>query len=191
MKSYNHLPFDRAAAPTEQQQATDAIHTSSSKALPPWCSLKIRPLAKTIFVPLMIFLVFTNLVIPVAAMDNQISLATYPLQNTHDVFTANPPPRLPIRIPLTTIVTMAIFVVGYMMTMARQMLGPLMGVASIMSFILRNDAAVRPSISWAYVASFRFWQLSLILSDRIFGILSLATMMYLRHQTRRVKFDSL
>ena len=185
------MPLYEAAAPTRQQHATNAIRVPSSMPSAPLSSLRIRSLTKTIIVPLTIFLVFTNLVVPVAAMDNQIALAPYPVPSTYGIFTANPPPRFPIRVPLDSIGMMAFIVVGYMMTVASQMLGPLMGVTSVMSFILRNDPAVQPSISWTYVSSCRLCHILLISLDRIFGIWSIATMMYLRCQTRRVKLDSL
>jgi hypothetical protein len=151
MESYKKMPFEGAASPTQQLRVTSAPRTPSNAALTPFLSPRIWPLYRTIFVPLTILLIFTNLIVSVAAMDNQISLATYPVpvQNTYGVFTANPPPRFPIRIPLATMGTIAFVAVGYMVTMASQLLGPLMGVTSVLWFVMRNDAAVQPSFSWA------------------------------------------
>jgi len=153
MKSYQDTLFGATTASTTQLRVTSAPRTPFSGALTSFLTPRIRPLAKTIFVPLTLFLFFTNLIVPVAAMDNQIALAPYPVQNAYSGFTANPPPGFPIRIPLASIGTMAFFTVGYMVTMASQMLGPLMGVTSVLWFIMRNDAAVQPSFSWAYVST--------------------------------------
>ena len=152
MKSYQNTLFGATTASTTQLRVTTAPRTPFSGTLTSFLSPRIRPLAKTIFVPLTLFIFFTNLIVPVAAMDNQIALAPYPVQNAYGVFTANPPPRFPIRIPLATMGTMAFVAVGYLMTMAGQMLGPLMGVTSVLWFIMRNDAAVQPSFSWAYLS---------------------------------------
>lgn len=153
MKAYQDTTIGEVAASTKQLCVTTAPRTPFSEALTSFLSPRIRSLAKTIFIPLTLFLVFANLVVPVTAMDNQIALAPYPVQNAYDVFAANPPPRFPIRIPLASIGTMAYFAVGYMVTMASQMLGPLMGVTSVLWFIMRNDAAVQPSFSWVYVCT--------------------------------------
>lgn len=40
---------------------------------------------------------------------------------------------------------------GYLIGAARSMLGPLMGVSSVLWFIMRNDAAVKPGLSWMCV----------------------------------------
>ena len=152
-KPYQDTTFGAASALTKQMRVTTAPRTPFSEALKSLLSPRIRPLARTIFVPLTLLLVFTNLVVPVAAMDNQIALAPYPVQNTYGIFTANPPPGFPIRVPFASIGTMAFFAIGYMVTMASQMLGPLMGVTSVLWFIMRNDAAVQPSFSWAYVST--------------------------------------
>lgn len=37
---------------------------------------------------------------------------------------------------------------GYLMGVARSLVGPVMGIISVLFFRLRNDAAVRPSVAW-------------------------------------------
>jgi hypothetical protein len=108
-------------------------------------------LPKTILVSLAVLIILTNIVVPVTAMDNQISMASYPAQNTHGISMANPTPGYPMRGFLVSTGTMAFVIVGYVVTMTSQMLGPLMGITSVLWFIMRNDAAIRPSFSWSYV----------------------------------------
>lgn len=38
--------------------------------------------------------------------------------------------------------------VGYLTGAARSLLGPLMGITSVLWFIMRNDAAIKPGLSW-------------------------------------------
>lgn len=44
--------------------------------------------------------------------------------------------------------TVLLFISGYMIGAVRTLLGPLMGITSILWFIMRNDPAVKPGLSW-------------------------------------------
>ena len=153
------MHFDDAnASPASTQQHKEQRGSAVFRKQPGEASMPVRipnilPSFKTISVPLTIFLVLTNLVVPVASMDNQISLATYPVQNTHGGHMANQNSQPPLRLPFLAIGTMSFVAVGYMATLASHMLGPLMGITSVLWFIMRNDTAVRPSFSWSYVSS--------------------------------------
>jgi len=148
MESHQDPPCGDAATAIKQLRGTTAPRIPFSEASTSLLFQRLRPLIKTIFVPLIIFLVVMNLVVPVAAMDNQMALAPYPVQNAYGAFAANPPPRFPIRAPLASICTATFIAAGYMLAMASQMLGSLMGVTSVLWFIMRNDAAIQPSFSW-------------------------------------------
>jgi len=148
MESYQEAPCGNAAAAIKQLRGTTAPRTLSSEASTSLLFQRLRPLIKTILVPLAIFLVVTSLVVPVAAMDNHMAVAPYPVQNAYGAFAANPPPRFPIRVPLASIGATTFVAAGYLLAMASQMLGSLMGVTSVLWFIMRNDAAVRPSFAW-------------------------------------------
>ena len=147
-ESYPDPPCGDAAAAIQQLRETTALRTPFSEASTYLLFERLRPLIKTILVPLAIFLFVTSLVVPVAAMDNQMALAPYPVQNAYGAFAVNPPPRFPIRVPLATIGATTFVAAGYLLAMASQMLGSLMGVTSVLWFIMRNDAAVRPSFAW-------------------------------------------
>ena len=148
MESHQELSCGDAAAATKQLRGTTAPRIPFSEASTSLFFQRLRPLIKTIFVPLAIFFVVTNLVVPVAAMDNQMALAPYPVQNAYGAFAANPPPRFPLRVPLTSLGATTFLAAGSLLAMASQMLGSLMGVTSVLWFIMRNDAAVQPSFSW-------------------------------------------
>jgi hypothetical protein len=99
----------------------------------------------------LVLLFFTTLVTPVAAMDNQIVLATYPIPNNYRVFDPNPPPGVTLQVPSGTIGTFILIAARCLSTMVMNVLGPLMGMSSVLWFIMRNDAAIKPSLSWASV----------------------------------------
>ncbi|KAF2250696.1 hypothetical protein BU26DRAFT_268784 [Trematosphaeria pertusa] len=61
--------------------------------------------------------------------------------------------------------------VGYLTGAARSLLGPLMGITSVLWFIMRNDAAIKPGLSWM-----------------IFGAWSIVTLTYLSLQCLRVTY---
>lgn len=156
MESAKNTPFTDfrtffAPAQEKEQHIGAAFHKSSSEKSTSYRSPRTLVLPKTILVSLAVLIILTNIVVPVIAMDNQISMASYPVQNSHGISMANPTPGYPMRGFLVSTGTMAIVIVGYMVTMASQMLGPLMGITSVLWFIMRNDVAIRPSFSWSYV----------------------------------------
>jgi len=57
------------------------------------------------------------------------------------------------RLPFGLVGTYMLVVAGLLTTTAQTLLGPLMGVSSVLWFIMRNDAAIKPSISWTYVVA--------------------------------------
>jgi len=148
MESYQEAPCGNVAASIKQLRGTAAPRIPSIEASTSLLFQRLRPLIKTILVPLAIFIVVTSLVVPVAAMDNQMALGPYPVQNAYGAFAANPPPRFPLRVPLTSLGATTFLAAGSLLAMASQMLGSLMGVTSVLWFIMRNDAAVQPSFSW-------------------------------------------
>jgi len=80
---------------------------------------------------------------PVTAFDTpDTTLAQYPRANT---IVPHPRPQMQMGLVGTYILVVA----GLVTTTTKNLLGPLMGVSSVMWFIMRNDAAIKPSISWA------------------------------------------
>jgi hypothetical protein len=79
---------------------------------------------------------------PAAAIDIDIALQSYTgaTMTTPDVGT---------RLPIGLIGSYALIVTGLLTTAANNVLGPLMGISSVLWFIMRNDAAIRPGASWA------------------------------------------
>lgn len=156
MKSANNTLFTDfrtffAPAQEKEQHIGATFHKASSEKSTFYHNPRTLVLPKTIFVSLAVLIVLTNIVVPVTAMNNQISTASYPVQNTHGISMADLTPGYPMRGFLVSTGTMTFVVVGYMVAMASQMLGPLMGITSVLWFIMRNDAAIRPSLSWLYV----------------------------------------
>jgi hypothetical protein len=148
-----------SGAPALQLQTTPSTVTSNIKAsldpksfdpekvtIPSRKALRLQQLTWPLSC-----LVFTVLIAPAAAMDNQIIMATYPMPDNYGVFVPDDPP-VALRVPIGTIGTFILVAVGCMSSLVKNMLGPLMGISSVLWFIMRNDAAVRPSFSWAFVS---------------------------------------
>lgn len=76
------------------------------------------------------------------ALDNDIALQPYSGAN----MTA---PETGLRIPIGLVGTYVLVAAGLLTTTATSLLGPLMGISSVLWFIMRNDAAIKPSVSWA------------------------------------------
>ena len=89
------------------------------------------------------FMLIATLIGPATAFDNEIALHQYPGAATFIV--PDPGPRLPIGLVGTYILVVA----GLLTTTAQNLLGPLMGISSVLWFIMRNDTAIKPSVSWA------------------------------------------
>jgi hypothetical protein len=88
----------------------------------------------------MALMLFATLIGPVAALDNDIVLQQYPGTN---MIVPHPEPHL----PLGLIGTYVLIVAG-LLTTAKKLLGPLMGISSVLWFIMRNDAAIKPGTAW-------------------------------------------
>jgi len=87
-------------------------------------------------------MLFASFVGSAAANDNEIALAQYTGAN---MIAPDPRPR----IQLGLVATYILVVTGLLTTTMKNLLGPLMGISSVLWFIMRNDAAIKPSISWA------------------------------------------
>ncbi|KAF2826156.1 hypothetical protein CC86DRAFT_406450 [Ophiobolus disseminans] len=111
------------------------------------------------------FVPLVALLDPVMAQD-ELALQLY---SRADILVSDLDPRLPVNLAGTYML-----VIAGLVTTAQDLLGPLMGVSSVLWFIMRNDAAIEPSIAWV-----------------IFGMWAVVTLMYLSHQTRRVVLDKL
>lgn len=86
------------------------------------------------------------LTVPVAAMDQQLVLGNVPftMPGTMD----------PHQVPAMAIWTCTgmLFLWGSVfMDAARSLIGPGMGITSVLYFMMRNDEAVKPSFAWGYV----------------------------------------
>jgi hypothetical protein len=88
------------------------------------------------------FILVAALISPASAIEDEIALQGY-----HDT-TATQPDAGP-QFPLSLIGTYVLFVVGLVITATTNFSGPLMGISSVLWFMMRNDAAIKPSISWA------------------------------------------
>jgi hypothetical protein len=135
----------------QQPAGTGAIPNSSPSrgrdAILSHC--KLARLHK-LFLPLVI-LIFCTLVDPVVTSGNQIAFAAVPTLISHEpgVFLPEPTPHAYARPPLGSIVSFILVAVSCVSAMAKSMLGSLMGVSSVLWFVMRNDSAIRPSLSWA------------------------------------------
>lgn len=87
------------------------------------------------------FLLFLTLIGSASALDNEIALQPY------QTIIGTPDPGN--RIQLGLICTYIVMIAGVLTTATTNLLGPLMGVSSVLWFIMRNDAAIQPSIAWA------------------------------------------
>ncbi|KAL5427659.1 hypothetical protein PMIN04_001163 [Paraphaeosphaeria minitans] len=107
------------------------------------------------------------LIAPVAAIDDQLVVGR-----------AFPVPDMGIyqapTIALGTLTSMLFLRLGHLMGAARSLVGPLMGISSVLYFMMRNDAAVGPVIAWG-----------------ILGAWSVFILMYLNLQCRRVTYDKM
>ncbi|KAL5420297.1 hypothetical protein PMIN06_003085 [Paraphaeosphaeria minitans] len=107
------------------------------------------------------------LIAPVAAIDDQLVVGR-----------AFPVPDMGIyqapTIALGTLTSMLFLRLGHLMGAARSLVGPLMGISSVLYFMMRNDAAVGPVIAWG-----------------ILGAWSVFILMYLNLQCRRVTYDKI
>ncbi|KAF2443746.1 hypothetical protein P171DRAFT_522244 [Karstenula rhodostoma CBS 690.94] len=107
------------------------------------------------------------LIAPAAAMDDQLVLGrAFPIP---DVEVHQVP-----MIAIGTLTSMLFLCGGYLMGAARSLVGPLMGVSSVLYFMMRNDAAVEPVLAWG-----------------VLGAWSVFTLMYLNLQCRRVTYDKI
>jgi hypothetical protein len=79
---------------------------------------------------------------PASALDNEIALQPYAGAST-----MMPDPN--IRFPIGLVGTYALIATGLLTTTTKNLLGPLMGISSVLWFIMRNDAAIKPSASWS------------------------------------------
>lgn len=86
---------------------------------------------------LLLGLAFYALVVPVAAVDEPYALshASADHHRSH---------RIPIGLPFALIVLIGHYVVAFSGTLV----GPLMGITSVLWLMMRNDAAINPKASW-------------------------------------------
>lgn len=92
-------------------------------------------------------LTWAALIAPAAAMDGQLVLGrafSVPGVEVHQVPT----------IAIGTSTSMVFLCGGYLMGAARSFIGPMMGISSVLYFMMRNDAAVEPVFAWGYVSVF-------------------------------------
>ncbi|KAL5386636.1 hypothetical protein DPSP01_004000 [Paraphaeosphaeria sporulosa] len=107
------------------------------------------------------------LIAPVTAIDDRLVLGrtfAVPDMDVHPVPT----------IAIGTLTSMLFLCGGHLMGTARGLIGPLMGITSVLYFMMRNDAAVEPIIAWG-----------------VLGAWSVFTLMYLNFQCRRVTYDKI
>ena len=91
-------------------------------------------------------LTFAALVAPTAAMDQQLVLGSGPFAFPEAVGPHQIPP-----IAIGTCTGMLFLWGGYFMGAAKSVVGPMMGITSVLYFMMRNDEAVKPVLAWAYV----------------------------------------
>jgi hypothetical protein len=88
-------------------------------------------------------LTYAALIAPTAAMDDHLVLerafAVPGVMEVHQV----------PRIAIGTLTGMMFLCGGYLVGAARSLVGPLMGITSVLYFMMRNDAAVAPVFAWA------------------------------------------
>jgi len=92
---------------------------------------------------LMAAFVLSLFIAPVAAMENQA------LSRERIVPVTNP--RFPYQTPafaISSFTGMLIFCAACLLGTLKGWLGPLMGITSVLWFIMRNDPAVRPRLAW-------------------------------------------
>ncbi|KAJ4347949.1 uncharacterized protein N0V89_009321 [Didymosphaeria variabile] len=82
------------------------------------------------------------LIAPAAAMDDHLVLGR--VFSAPDVYEIHQVPTMAIG----TLTGMLLLCGGYLMGAARSLVGPLMGITSVLYFMLRNDAAVEAVLAW-------------------------------------------
>ena len=147
-ESDQNAPFNEATSPTQQQHVTAAARRSSSQTSTSFRKPMSQPLIKTIFVFLMVFIVFVDLIVPVAALDNRISPMTPQAQNTHDASITTTSPRFSIGMLWGPLCAMGIGISASISTMMGKMLCPLMGATGVLWFVLRNSEGIPPVFVW-------------------------------------------
>jgi hypothetical protein len=91
---------------------------------------------------LLAIILIATLIGPASALDDQIPLHAYPVSTPSS-------PDLGPRMSICLVGTYIITVTGLVATATKSLSGPLMGISSVLWLMMRNDAAVKPSISWA------------------------------------------
>lgn len=122
-----HIKFHRARSGGNHAGLARSLHS-------------VRYLAR-LKTPLTLVL-FVTLIGPAAALDNEIILAQYPGA------TMMAPDRR-AQMQMEFLGTYILFVTTLLTATSKNLLGPLMGISSVLWFIMRNDAAIKPTISWA------------------------------------------
>jgi hypothetical protein len=82
-------------------------------------------------------LVLSALVTPAGALDEPCALAHAPSAQPHST-----------RLPIGFFVTFLLFIGQYAVAFSGTLVGPLMGITSVLWLMMRNDAAIDPSASW-------------------------------------------
>lgn len=80
-----------------------------------------------------------SLIVPAKAMDHSLAMET-----SMAVFDPNQSPTVAIG----TCTGILFILGGHFMGAAKNMVGPLMGISSVLYFMMRNDTAVKPSLAW-------------------------------------------
>jgi hypothetical protein len=94
--------------------------------------------SQTLFWPLIV-LIFAALVAPVNAVDDHVGAMLVP----------DPAPGLHARLPIATTRRYIFLAFGCLATTAKGMLGPLMGVSSVLWFVMRNDELIQRNHAWS------------------------------------------
>ncbi|KAF1967353.1 hypothetical protein BU23DRAFT_573244 [Bimuria novae-zelandiae CBS 107.79] len=82
-------------------------------------------------------LAIAALIVPAAAMDSQLMFPN--AVGSYSIPT----------VAMGSCTGMLFLFGGYLMGAAKSLVGPLMGITSVLYFIMRNDAAVQPRLAWA------------------------------------------
>ncbi|KAJ4287617.1 hypothetical protein N0V90_012320 [Kalmusia sp. IMI 367209] len=88
-------------------------------------------------------LVCAALIAPAAAMEDQLAIG-----RAFSITEAMDPHQVPT-IAIGTCTGMLFLCGGYVLGAAKTSVAPLMGITSVLWFMLRNDAAVSPGLAWA------------------------------------------
>ncbi|KAF1961258.1 hypothetical protein CC80DRAFT_488579 [Byssothecium circinans] len=156
----------------ERSGSDIAVHVTSSRSLP--IHLRALPPCATWVLVALLSSIFIE---PVAAMDDEAyALALPSIYEQHSIGHQPFGSR-----PSGTFFRFCLLIGGIAFTVSSNILGPLMGITSILWLMMRNDSAIDPRVSWMVFGAWSFFasiyimmQCRRVYNHRLYIFLSIA-----------------